>query len=543
MDDDLRLAQLLGVTALAAVDRLRPPVEDEAGHGGSAAAALVHLHAWPGESLESLRSVLGISQPATVRTVNRLVADGLLERRPGPDRRTAALILTGAGRAAAERVLAVRAAALRRLPRTARRRRARPAAAAAGAAGGLAGARSQQRSARLQALRSRRLLRHGSLSARPHGVDVSGRPSALAVASAGIGVVGTAYGMARYGYGLLLPDIRRDYGLSTAALGAIAAGCLRHLPDRQRRRRGARHARRAARPRADRRRVRRRGMVLAGLSSGPALLVAGMLVAGVSAAFALPPFSDAVAACLAPERRGRTLASISSGTGWGVALAAPIAIAAGSSWRSAWLAFAAVGVLATAWALHVLPAGASVRAGAALPRLRLGWFVCPRSGPLLAGALLVGLGASLYWTFAVDFLVTGGALEPSSARLFLVLVGVASVAGSGAGDLVERLGARLAFAALSWALALSLALLALAPGMPALAIVVRPAVRRRVQPARRDPVPLERARVRGPPGHRRRRRDVRHGRRAADRAARRRAAQRGGGNAADVRRRGGCCSR
>jgi hypothetical protein len=33
-----------------------------------------------------------------------------------------------------------------------------------------------------------------------------------------------------------------------------------------------------------------------------------------------------------------------------------------------------------------------------------------RSGPLLAGALLVGLGASLYWTFAVDFLVTGGAL-------------------------------------------------------------------------------------------------------------------------------------
>ena len=53
---------------------------------------------------------------------------------------------------------------------------------------------------------------------------MSGQRSALAVASAGIGMVGTAYGMARYGYGLLLPDIRRDLGLSTAALGAIAAG-------------------------------------------------------------------------------------------------------------------------------------------------------------------------------------------------------------------------------------------------------------------------------------------------------------------------------
>jgi MarR family transcriptional repressor of emrRAB len=111
---DRRLANLLGVTALAAVDRLRPHVDEEAGHGGGAAGALVHLHAWPGESVERLRRVLGISQPATVRTVNRLVADGLLERRPGPDRRTAALVLTAAGRAAAERVLAARSAALER---------------------------------------------------------------------------------------------------------------------------------------------------------------------------------------------------------------------------------------------------------------------------------------------------------------------------------------------------------------------------------------------------------------------------------------------
>jgi predicted MFS family arabinose efflux permease len=44
------------------------------------------------------------------------------------------------------------------------------------------------------------------------------------------------------------------------------------------------------------------------------------------------------------------------------------------------------------------------------------------------------------------------------------------VLGTGAGELVERLGSRLAFAAMSWGLALSLALLALAPAMPLLAI-------------------------------------------------------------------------
>jgi predicted MFS family arabinose efflux permease len=297
------------------------------------------------------------------------------------------------------------------------------------------------------------------------------RPSALTMASAGIAVVGTAYGMARYGYGLLLPDIRRDYGLSTAALGAIAAGSYAaYLAGSV-----------AVGVLAGRVGLRRlvlacgatavAGMTLAGLSTGPGLLVAGILVAGVSAAFALPPFIDAVEAYVAPERRARTLASISSGTGWGVALAAPIAIAAGSGWRGAWLAFAVVGALATAWAVRVLPAGARGGEACRLPRLRLGWFVCPRSGPLLAGALLVGLGASLYWTFAVDFLVTGGALDASGGRLFLVLVGVASVLGAGAGELAERLGARPAFAIASWALGLSLALLALAPGAPGLAVV------------------------------------------------------------------------
>jgi MarR family transcriptional regulator, negative regulator of the multidrug operon emrRAB len=110
MDD--RLANLLGVTALAAVDRMRAAVESELTRGGSAPAALVHLHAHPGESVEALRRVLGISQPATVRMVDGLVAGGLLERRPGPDRRTLALHLTAGGEAAATRVLERRAAGL-----------------------------------------------------------------------------------------------------------------------------------------------------------------------------------------------------------------------------------------------------------------------------------------------------------------------------------------------------------------------------------------------------------------------------------------------
>jgi MarR family transcriptional regulator, negative regulator of the multidrug operon emrRAB len=110
-----RLANLLGVTALAASDRLRGAVEAELAHGGSAPAALVHLQAYPGESVESLRRVLGISQPATVRIVDRLVSAGQLERRPGGDRRTLALHLTATGERAATAILERRADSLRDL--------------------------------------------------------------------------------------------------------------------------------------------------------------------------------------------------------------------------------------------------------------------------------------------------------------------------------------------------------------------------------------------------------------------------------------------
>src|SRR5918998_2285534 len=43
------------------------------------------------------------------------------------------------------------------------------------------------------------------------------------VVSAGVGAVAVGYGLARYGYGLFLPDLRAEFGLSSAALGLIAS--------------------------------------------------------------------------------------------------------------------------------------------------------------------------------------------------------------------------------------------------------------------------------------------------------------------------------
>lgn len=47
--------------------------------------------------------------------------------------------------------------------------------------------------------------------------------SAARIGIAGAAVVGVAFGMARYVYGLTLPDIRRDLGLPELVLGLVAS--------------------------------------------------------------------------------------------------------------------------------------------------------------------------------------------------------------------------------------------------------------------------------------------------------------------------------
>ena len=111
---DARSTNLIGALALALSDAMAGAVTEVAGHGGAAPATLASLYAEPGMTVEALSRMLGISGSGTVRLLDRLAADGLVERGAGRDGRTLALRLTRRGRAAAERVLTGRRAAVER---------------------------------------------------------------------------------------------------------------------------------------------------------------------------------------------------------------------------------------------------------------------------------------------------------------------------------------------------------------------------------------------------------------------------------------------
>jgi DNA-binding MarR family transcriptional regulator len=96
---DERLANVLGALTLALADEVAAATERAAGRTGAGPAALVALSdLLAGRSVDHLRRAVGLTHSGGVRVVDRLVADGLAERRPGPDGRSVALALTARGR-------------------------------------------------------------------------------------------------------------------------------------------------------------------------------------------------------------------------------------------------------------------------------------------------------------------------------------------------------------------------------------------------------------------------------------------------------------
>lgn len=94
---DARTANLLGALSLVTMDAVGRELSGLTDVGDSDWAALVVVEQNPGITVDRLAKILRLSQPGTVRLVDRLVADGHVERHQGTDRRARPLRLTSTG--------------------------------------------------------------------------------------------------------------------------------------------------------------------------------------------------------------------------------------------------------------------------------------------------------------------------------------------------------------------------------------------------------------------------------------------------------------
>ncbi len=277
----------------------------------------------------------------------------------------------------------------------------------------------------------------------------------------GILAVASTYGLARYTYGLFLPHIQEDLGLTLEVMGFIAGGSYLGYVLATWIGMSVSAIYGPRRPVIIGCAAAALGMICIATATNPWHLAFGVFLAGTSPGFAYPPVSDAVMKAVTEPRRERAYAWINSGTGFGVIASGPIALWAGADWRTAWLIFSGVAMAAALLAYWHMPHGRYGGHGSQLPKMDLRFFSRQSARPLFSAALIMGVITSVYWTFAVDLLISHGTWPSERSILFWVLIGASGIFGALAGDLVHRFGLRAAFRALTLIVGVSILLLPL----------------------------------------------------------------------------------
>lgn len=283
---------------------------------------------------------------------------------------------------------------------------------------------------------------------------------------AGVALIATCYGFARFAYGLFAPRFTEEFALSTRLTGFIGGSsyvgyCLAiGLSALLTARRGPRPVAVLAGA------VATAGMTVVALAPSSPVLAAGVLVAGLSTGIASPPLAAAVARWVAQGARDTAQTVVNAGTGIGVLVSGPVALLLFDRWRLAWGLFAVLTALVTVWVARAIPAG-----GGVVPddqdATRL---LAPGAVRLGLAALALGLASIAVWTFGQDVVRAASRVGWLAPAVWTV-IGGAGIAGAFAGPVVDRLGVRTAWTLLMVLLGAGTAGLAAGAGVPVLALL------------------------------------------------------------------------
>lgn len=244
---------------------------------------------------------------------------------------------------------------------------------------------------------------------------------------AGLLLIAMSYGLARFAYGLFLPEIRADLALTATLSGIIGSGsylgyCLSIVASAFAiARYGPRRVAVAAGT------VATTGMLAIAMSPSPAALAFAVLFAGMSTGLASPPMADAVATVIAQDRQSLANTVINSGTSAGIALSGPIALIATGYWRAAYLFFALIALFATIWVACATPAATAVgttAVGHTTHRMRLGQLARRDALPVMLAATGMGFASAACWLFGREIMDAVGGLSAHTTSIAWVVIGV-----------------------------------------------------------------------------------------------------------------------
>lgn len=285
----------------------------------------------------------------------------------------------------------------------------------------------------------------------------------VALGIAGTSLIAVTYGMARFSWGLMLPEVIVDIPFSPQMAGVIsacsfAAYCLAIvassvLDDRF----GPRLMAAAAACCAA------SGLAVIAVAGSPAMLAAGLFIAGLSPGLASPSLAAAVDQMVDPETQPKLNTIINSGTSAGIILSVPVLYFLPGGWRAACLVFTLFALACLPAILRYVPRGQTTAR-----ETKPGWRETLLQRAMLNLMLIAffsGIASAAWWNFGPDVLRHHIHVEAGTVNLLWLVGGGAGVMGALTGPLAERIGMKQVYRLSQLAMAVPLVLLAVSQQM------------------------------------------------------------------------------
>lgn len=292
--------------------------------------------------------------------------------------------------------------------------------------------------------------------------------SSTGFAALGAALIAISYGLARFAFGLFVPPIREELGLSASVIGIIGALPLisfllaTAVAPLVTKILGSRYTATLSGA------FGAGGLGLISQADGAVALGAGVFACGICTGLMMPALTAAMQAVVKRTLHGRVSSVMNAGTSIGVVVAVPTVLLLTDAWRLAYVSFAVLAVVGLVAAWRLLPSVSRVvpaQAASPPPLRELPWSRLVR---LSLFAYLMGVVSSAYWIFAPDLVVNLGGLPSASTAWLWLAVGVAGLGGAAVADLADRNNPPITQALMLMMLAASLALLAASPAQPLL---------------------------------------------------------------------------
>ena len=285
----------------------------------------------------------------------------------------------------------------------------------------------------------------------------------------GAALVAISYGLARFAFGLFVPPIRTDLGLTPDVIGIIGSLPLISFL----------LATLVAPLSADRLGARYTavlaglfgvaGLTLISFSKGALSLGIGVFACGICTGLMMPALTAAMQALVRRTLHGRVSSVMNAGTSIGVAVAVPAVLFLAGAWRIAYASFAVLAALGVVAAVLFIPAVSRVVPAAAAPPVPISKLQWSRLFGLSLFGFSMGFVSAAYWIFAPDLVVNLGGLPPAATGWLWLAVGIAGLGGAVIADLADRNNPPITHALMLMMLSASVALLAASPGQILLA--------------------------------------------------------------------------